>query len=249
MSHFLPNYSRTGVYLQPTQISAHDRKTIPFYKLNSQRVPVISTLRACDPMFKLVSYVASPYSPPFCSVRGYEPAICSKYQQQVISVESTPFMALHEAVSPEETDSEYDTEHGLCIQNEFVHNNTTFQLNKMAYEILLQMNRLYTYASGFRDLQPLLDNSQDTSLYYEVVPLASSRLELQNPILSPLNAHYESYARFLCGCNVHDNGEDMMHVMGLLQKDFNMCLLDEHVRDPMYKKRFTLHKFVSKSSI
>ena len=245
MSHFLPNYSRSGVYLQPTQVSTHYRNAVPYYQANSQRVPVVSTLKSSDPMFKLTSYVASQHSPPFCSVRGYEPAICSKYKQQFSFIESTPMMTLNEAITSDSEDSDHDTEHGMCVQTEFVHKNTTYQMNKAAYEILLHMCRLLSYASCFQELQPLMDETLDTSLYYEVVPLAASRLELQNPVLAPLNAHYESYARFLCGCNIHDHGEDMRHVMNLLQRDFYMCLLDEHVREPIYKKRFTLHRLVS----
>ena len=245
MSQFIPNYSRSGVYLLPTQISAHDRHAIPYYQLNSQRAPVITHLKSSATMFKLVSYVASQHSPPYCSVRSYAPAICSKYKQQISFIESTPKMTLHEAISPCTDDSEHDNEQGLCIQTEFVTSNTSFQMNKMAYEILLQLNRLYSYAACFQEVQPLLDSTLDTSLYYEAVPLAASRLELQNPVLSPINANYESFARFLCGCNIHDNGEDMRHVMGKIQRDFYMCLLEENVRDPMYKKRFTIHRFVS----
>ena len=229
----------------PTQISPHDRNAIPFYQLNSQRAPVITNLKPSDTMFKLVSYIASQYSPSFCSIRSYSPAICSKYKQQISFIESTPSMTLREAISPCAEDSEHDNEQGLCIQTEFVTSNTSFQMNKMAYEILLQLNRMYSYVTCFQEIQPFLDCTLDTSLYYEAVPLAASRLELQNPVLSPINAYYESCARFLCGCNVHENGEDMRHVLGKLQRDFYMCLLEENVREPLYKKRFTLHRFVS----
>ena len=245
MSHFLPNYSRMGSYLQPTQTSLHARPTVPLFRINSQRVPVISSLSPCDPRYRLVSFTTGHYSPPYSSVRCNEPSLCTKYKQYLVDVSSTPMLTISEAYPIGDGESVLDTEHGMCIQNEFVHRGESFQLSKMGYEILMHLNRFYSYASCYRRMHTMLDTEQDSSLHYEVTPLVASRIELQHPTLSPLNAHYETFSRFLCGSDVYDNGEDMRHILGLLQADFNMCLLDENIRDPLYKKRFTLHRYVS----
>ena len=246
MAHFLPHMGKIGCYLYSRGDDAtSDERTVPVFRINSIRAPVVSSLNSGDPRYRLISYLVSPYSPPFSSIRSYEPALCRRQDQLLVAVDMTPLRTMTEAIDSNRLKPNLPPEYGLCIQNEFIHSSSFLRLSKPSYEVVMHLNRFYAFAACYEGISGLLDAEHDLCQHYELPSVAASRAELHNQGYNAINARYESFTRFMCGGDL-EAAEDMPGIIEFLMSDFQSCLLAENIDDPVFKMRYTIHRSVSR---
>ena len=243
MAHFFPSTTRIGCYLQPRGNDATELTTIPVFRINSTRAPVISSLNSGDPRYRLISYVVSPYSPPYSSIRSYQPTLCGREKQQLENVSIQPMSTLQEVVTQQYVDKVLPPEYGVCVHNEFIHSSPYLRLSKASYETIIHLNRIQSYILCFSDLKELIDEDLDLCQFYESPPAVASRAELHEPGFSAINSRYESLTRYMCGSWLEEQ-DDMVDAIGFIVSDFQSCLEAKNSNEPKYKQRYTIHRSV-----